>query len=250
MYNRQLFTAALGLQSPWEVVRIEFDPQGRRLDLHLDFARGSRFPCPEGDEARCPVHDTEQKTWRHLDFFQHQAYLHARVPRITCPAHGVHQVKVPWARPESGFTLLFEALLMALVCQMPVRAAAGIVGEHDTRLWRVLHHYVEKARERSSHAGVSQVGIDDTSSRRGQDYVSLFVDIPRPRVLYATPGRDASTVGRFAADLTRPRRGPRGRGGGVHRHEPGLHRGDRGAPTERGDHLRPLPPGPAAVGCG
>jgi transposase len=108
---------------------------------------------------------------------------------------------VPWARPESGFTLLFEALLMALVSEMPVKAAAGIVGEHDTRLWRVLHHYVDRARAASSHAGVAQVGIDETSSKRGQDYVSLFVDLPSPRVLYATPGRDAATVQRFAGDL-------------------------------------------------
>ncbi len=202
MDNRTLFTAALGLQPPWEVGGIEFDPQARRLDLHLDFARGSRFPCPEGDEDRCGVHDTEDKTWRHLDFFQHQAYLHARVPRISCPAHGVRQVMVPWARPGSGFTLLFEALVMALVTEMPVKAAAGIVGEHDTRLWRVLHHYVDRARERTSHQGVSKVGIDETSSRRGQDYVSLFVELPAPRVLFATPGRDAAAVGRFAADLT------------------------------------------------
>jgi transposase len=202
MDNRTLFTAALGLQDPWEVTRIEFDPKGRRLDLHLDFARGSRFPCPEGDEARCGVHDTEDKTWRHLDFFQHQAYLHARIPRVACPAHGVHQVSVPWARPGSGFTLLFEALLVALVSEMPVRAAAEIVGEHDTRLWRVLHHYVDEARVRSSHAGVVKVGIDETSSKRGQDYVSLFVDLDGPRVTFATPGRDASTVERFAGDLT------------------------------------------------
>ena len=91
MDNRVLFTAALGLQPPWEVGGIEFDPKARRLDLHLDFARGSRFPCPEGDEDRCGVHDTEDKTWRHLDFFQHQAYLHARVPRVRCAAHGVRQ---------------------------------------------------------------------------------------------------------------------------------------------------------------
>ena len=40
-----------------------------------------------------------------------------------------------------GFTLLFEALLMAMVPAMPVNAVAKLFGEHDTRLWRVLHHY-------------------------------------------------------------------------------------------------------------
>lgn len=201
MNNLELFKAALGLQDPWMVESMDFDPAGHRLDLHLDFVRGSRFPCPEGDESACQVHDTSEKTWRHLDFFQHQAYLHARVPRVTCPAHGVRQIFVPWARPESGFTLLFEALLMALVSEMPVRAVADLTGEHDTRLWRVLHHYVQIARAARSDADVRRVGVDETSARRGQDYISLFVDLEHSRVLYATEGRDHTTVERFAADL-------------------------------------------------
>jgi len=200
--NLDLFKAALGLQDPWTVASMDFDAAGHRLDLHLDFARGSRFACPEGDEEACAVHDTSAKTWRHLDFFQHQAYLHARVPRVSCPAHGVRQVAVPWARPDSGFTLLFEALLMALVTDMPVAAAADLTGEHDTRLWRVLHHYVGLARASRSDAGVRRVGIDETSARRGHDYISLFVDLKRSAVLYATEGRDHSTVERFAQDLS------------------------------------------------
>ena len=53
-------------------------------DIEIDFARGGRFPCPHCAKADCPVHDTAMQTWRHLDFFQHQAFLHARMPRITC----------------------------------------------------------------------------------------------------------------------------------------------------------------------
>jgi transposase len=198
-----LFQAALGLAEPWQVTRTAFDATARRLDLYLDFPKGARFGCPEGDESACPVHDTEPKTWRHLDFFQHQAYLHARVPRVTCPAHGTRQVRLPWARPGSGFTLLFEALLMALLAQMPVKAVAELVGEHDTRLWRLLHHHVEQARATLDLGEVSRVGVDETSAKRGQDYVSLFVDLdaPKPRVVFATEGRDHSTVARFAADL-------------------------------------------------
>ncbi len=198
-----LFQAALGLAEPWQVTRTTFDATARRLDLYLDFPMGARFPCPQGDQSACPVHDTEPKTWRHLDFFQHQAYLHARVPQVICPAHGTRQVALPWARPGSGFTLLFEALLMALLAEMPVKAVAVLVGEHDTRLWRLLHHHVEQARAKLDLAEVTRVGVDETSAKRGQDYVSLFVDLdaPNPRVLFATEGRDHSTVARFAADL-------------------------------------------------
>jgi transposase len=121
------------------------------------------------ERSGCEVQDTSEKCWRHLDFFQHQAYLRARVPRVRCPEHGVHQVELAWARAGSGFTLLFEALLMALVAEMPVRAVAELVGEHDTRLWRVLHHDVAAARARQDLSEVVRVGIDETSFRRGQD---------------------------------------------------------------------------------
>ncbi len=167
----------------------------------MDFAAGARFECPECDLAGCKVHDTEQKTWRHLDFFQHQAYLTARVPRVSCPEHGVHQVKLAWARPGSGFTLLFEALTMALCAQMPVRAVADLIGEHDTRVWRVVHHYVDRAVAAQDLSQVERVGLDDTSFRRGQSYVTLFADLDRRRCVFATPGRDAATVERFAQDL-------------------------------------------------
>ena len=64
-----LFTAALGLGGPWRVARTEFDAQQTRLDLYLEFDRGARFPCPVGGCAHdaCRVHDTADKTWRHLD---------------------------------------------------------------------------------------------------------------------------------------------------------------------------------------
>ena len=104
------------------------------MDIAINFRRGSDFPCPVCGQA-AKVHDTEEKTWRHLDFFQHSAYLTVRVPLCKCDAHGVKQVQVPWARPGSGFTLLFEALLMALIKVMPVAVVARLVEENDTRTW-------------------------------------------------------------------------------------------------------------------
>ena len=81
MHDLDLFSAALGVEEPWEVVDVKFDPERRRLDLRIDFAKGARFRCPECGAAGCKVHDTERHTWRHLNFFQHEAYLSARVPR-------------------------------------------------------------------------------------------------------------------------------------------------------------------------
>jgi transposase len=140
MRDTELLQAALGLQAPWSVSATRFDEAARRLDIDIAFSRGARFACPSCGAAGCPAYDSEAMTWRHLGFFQHQCYLTAAVPRVRCEACGVRRVTVPWAREGSGLTLLFEALVMALVTSMPVARVARMVGEHDTKLWRVIHH--------------------------------------------------------------------------------------------------------------
>ena len=84
---------------------------------------------------------------------------------------------------------------------MPVKSIADIIKEHDTRLWRVLNHYVHESLQESDFSAVTQVGVDETSSKRGHNYVSLFVDMKSSQVLFATEGKDASTLERFKADL-------------------------------------------------
>ena len=200
MNENQLFQAALALLPPWLVSRCSFDESAGRLDIHLDFPRGGAFPCPVCG-VLCKAYDTDELTWRHLNFFQHQAFLHARTPRVKCAHCGIHRVAVPWARPDSGFTLLFEAFVMTLAKSMPVLAVARLVNEHDTLIWRMVTHYVDAARAKADHSTVTQAGVDETASRRGQDYVSLFVDLELRKVLFATPGKDASTVAVFAQDL-------------------------------------------------
>jgi transposase len=203
MHDLDLFQQALGLEEPWEVVDVKFDAARRRLDLWVDFRKGARFACPECGAAGCKVHDTESHTWRHLNFFEHEAYLTARVPRVVCSEHGTRQVQVPWARGRSDFTLLFEALVMAMVKEMPVAAVAGLVSEHDTKLWRVVHYYVDQAVAAQDLSGMEELGIDDTSFRRGQSYVSVFCDLApcERRAVFVADGRGQETVEQFAGFL-------------------------------------------------
>src|SRR5664279_3364028 len=102
MRDTFLLQQALGLTPPWTVSRSDFAPESQRLDIQIDFAPGSRFACPTCGAADCPAHDTERMSWRHLNFFQHQAYLNARVPRVRCEQCGVKKIGVPWARSGSG----------------------------------------------------------------------------------------------------------------------------------------------------
>ena len=179
----------------------EFNQDKHRLDIEIDFPRGSLFSCPSCGKEGCNAYDTERHTWRHLNFFQHEAYLTAPVPRVNCGDCGVKTIEVSWARSRSGFTLLFEALIMMLAKGMPVKSIANLVKEHDTRLWRVLDHYVHESRDRSDFSAVTAVGVDETSSKRGHNYVSVFVDMKSSQILFATEGKDASTLERFKTDL-------------------------------------------------
>ena len=176
----------------------------RRLDITLNFPKGSQFACPECGEL-CGVHDTDQRTWRHLNFFEHQTYLHARQPRVKCKNHeknNVKTVEVPWARSGAGFTLLFEAWVMVLAKNgMTSNAIGRQVGEYDTLIWRILTHYVDEARKEMDLSKVTQVGMDETSRAKGHKYVTTFMDLDERRIIFAVKGKDAETVKAFKQDL-------------------------------------------------
>src|SRR5574340_724560 len=167
MQDTDLFQLALGLSSPWTVTHSAFDAVDGRLDLYVDFARGSRFACAQYGRAGCAVHDTKDETWRHLDFFQHRTLLHA-------------------------------AFMLTLAKAMPIANAARLLGEHDTRLWRIVEHDVGRAVEKLDLSDVRRIAADETSARRGHDYISLFVDMARRKVVTVAEGKDAATVKEFA----------------------------------------------------
>jgi transposase len=202
MQPEALFGMALGIVPPWEVTEVSFSQESKRLDLTIDFQRGATFLCPVCG-APAAAYDTTEKTWQHLNFFQYEAYLHARVPRVNCPNEGcgVKQVQVPWARAGSGFTLLFEALVMTMARDMPVNVVARLLSVTDTRLWRVINAYVETARANEDFSDVKRIGVDETSVRKGHDYVSFFFDLDKKKLLFGTEGKDNETVKAFVADL-------------------------------------------------
>ena len=196
-----LFTSALGLQPPWVVEDVKLDTAKRRIDFEVG-CQGALLACPQCGAAAQPVHDRLRRSWRHLDFFQFEAWLHADVPRVGCTACGkTSQVVVPWAREGSGFTLLFEALALALCRDMPVKQAAVLLRCADKQLWRRIDHYVAQARALDDMSAVQIVGIDETSLQRGQSYITVVHDLDTKRLLFATEGRDHQTVVDFAADL-------------------------------------------------
>ncbi len=196
-----LFTSALGLQAPWAVRDVRLDTAKHRIDFDVE-CRQALLTCPACGAVSQKVHDRLTRSWRHLDFFQYEAWLHAEVPRVGCAACGkTTQLSVPWAREGSGFTLLFEALALTMCQDLPVRQTARALRVRDKQLWRRIEHYVTEARRRQDMSQVRIVGIDETSLRRGQDYVTVVHDLDAKRLLFCTPGRDHQTIHAFAQDL-------------------------------------------------
>jgi transposase len=199
--NIELFQLALGLIEPWKVQDVNLSLEKEKLDIYVHHTRGFKFTCT-GCKDTHSAHDTISRTWKHLNFFQYETYLHCSVPRIRCTkCKKTSTVPVPWARAGSGFTLLLEAFTMELSRVMAISMVGLTIGEHDTRIMRVVTHHVHNTREKVDMSAVRKIGVDETSEKKGHNYITTFVDLERECVLYATKGKDSTTIKRFTKDL-------------------------------------------------
>src|SRR5690606_11094005 len=121
MQSEQLFEEAMGVNSPWYVGETRFDAEARTLTIQVYFRAGNRFEYP-GIAGEHPVHDTQTKRYRHLNFFEYECFLQVRVPRVKLPDGSVRLIDPTWAGKLRGFTLLFEALVLSLCREMPFAA--------------------------------------------------------------------------------------------------------------------------------
>ena len=189
----KLFEAALGIAHPWAVESVVFDEQAKTLTVLIDFKVGSHFAVA-GHVGTHPVHDTVTKTYRHLNFFEHECHLQVRTPRVKLPNGSVRLVEPDFAGRLNGFTLLFEAFILMLARQMPFAAVSRIVGESPHRVLAVCQKYVEMACGLADYSDVTALAIDETSRARGHSYVTLAADAEARKVLFVTEGRDAKTI--------------------------------------------------------
>jgi transposase len=214
MAVEHLFTQALGLSAPWKVIKCDFDPAAKALELVIDFERGARFTDPDTGEL-CAVHDTVQRSWEHLRFFEHRTTIRARVPRMKTPSGAVKTVEVPWAKPNSGFTLLMEAHLLVMAKVMPVAEVSRQTKVSEDRIWHLIRARIGEAWKQTDWSTLERLGVDETSTRKGHKYGTVFLEITgketergrgasrAARLLFFTPGKDKETFSEFVAELER-----------------------------------------------
>ena len=199
--QNQLFETALAIAKPWFVNGVDFDAAKKTLTISVDFVAGTRFAAP-GIAGVHPVHDTQIKRLRHLNFFQHECFLDVRTPRVKLPDGRVVLIEPDWFGKLAGFTLLFEALVLAMAQQMTFAAVARLVGLSWHRVHAICSRYVDLALAEADLSAVTAVAIDETSSRRGHNYLTIAADAEERKVVFVTEGKDAKTITRFADYLT------------------------------------------------
>ena len=202
MQDTKLFETILGITAPWHIARVELKTAEKRVDLWLAH-ESTRWSCPECEADLAGFDHAEERTWRHLDTCQFQTHLHAEIPRVQCPTHGVKQVRVPWAEPRSRFTLLMERLVIDLILQCStVTGACAIVGISWDEAWGIMQRAVARGRARKEARPIAYIGVDEKAFRKGHRYHTVVCDLERSTVEFVAEDRKTASLAAYYAQLT------------------------------------------------
>lgn len=192
--DTKLFETILGITTPWHIARVELTTDEKRVGLWLEH-EPIRWPCPECGAELAGFDHAEERTWRHLDTCQFQTHLHAEVPPVQCPTHGVKQVRVPWAEPRSRFTLLMERLVIDLILQCStVKGACAIAGLSWDEAWGIMQRAVARGRARKEARPIAYVGVDEKAFRKGHRYHTVVCDLDRATVEFVAEKRKTESL--------------------------------------------------------
>ena len=202
MRDIDLYTRILGIQAPWRVADVEVDmPQGQVI-VHVERKAGAQPCCPTCSKP-APGYDSRRRRWRHLDTCQYKTILEADVPRVKCPEHGVVTTTVPWAEPNSGFTALFEALVIDWLKEASTSAVARLMGLSWNAIDGIMQRAVKRGLARRKKTCAQHLGVDETAFRKRHDYVSIVSDQDNGTVLYVGKDRKKADLKQWFEALPR-----------------------------------------------
>jgi transposase len=161
--------------------------------------RGARQRCGRCGR-RCPWEDGPQRRrrWRSLDAGTTKVWLEAVAPRVRCREHGVTVAAVPWARHDAGHTYAFDDQ----VAWLAVHTSRTAVSELMRVAWRTVGAICKRVaadaeRRVNRLANLRRIGIDEISYKRNHNYLTVVVDHDSKLLVWAAPGRDKETLGKF-----------------------------------------------------
>lgn len=207
MQDHELYRQILGIESPWQVARVELKLSEGEVHVYLEHREGSSWACAECGVV-CQAYDHQgERQWRHLDTCQYQTILHARPPRTQCAEHGVRVVKLPWAEPGSRFTALLERLAIDWLRVASQKAVGEQLGLSWDEIHGIMERAVERGLERRKAEALPRLGVDEKAFRKGHKYFTLVNDLSRSRVLYIAEDRTQASLDGFWKTLTQEQLG-------------------------------------------
>lgn len=202
--DTELYRHLLGITPPWTVEKVDLDAKALRIDVHLGHREGLRWNCPECDKP-CGLHDhADERLWRHLDSCQFLTFVHARVPRVKCREHGVRLVRVPWAEAGSRFTMLFEALAIAVLREASVSGAAKLLGLSWDEAHGIMQRAVQRGLAARDELDLTVIGVDEKSVGHGPRFFTMVYDHIGKRVVHIADGRGKESLESFFEGLEPP----------------------------------------------
>jgi len=194
MEEFKIFTQALNIQHPWYIDKLEYKDGsfGSELHIYLNHKKRVKF---EYENELYSVYDHQSRKWQHLDFFEHRCYLHADVPRVKTKDNKVKLVSVPWSGPGSSFTLLFESKAIELVKNgMSMSKAGKTLRISDKRIFGIINRWVSTALVNQRLSPVKHLSLDETSSKKGHNYLTILCDRKAKKVVGIAEGKDKNAV--------------------------------------------------------
>lgn len=201
MRDKELYTQILGIRSPWQVADVELSVEAGEVKVYVEPEPGAEHRCPKCG-AVSPGYDRRRRRWRHLDTCQFRTILVADVPRVECSQHGVVTAAVPWSEPGSGFTALFEALVIDWLREASIAAVSRRLGLSWNAIDGIMQRAVRRGLERRADVEANHLGVDETSFRKRHDYVTIVSDQASQRVLHVADGRDQASLSGFYDGLS------------------------------------------------
>jgi transposase len=203
MRDLDFMAQLLGLEDPWRVHKVALAPKDKHLDVSLEHRYGATFSCGECGQPR-PIYDhLSSRRWRHLDHGEFLTWLHARVPRVSCPEHGVRQVQIPWALPGARFTLPFESHAIDTLLEADVLGASRLLNLSWDEAWHVMERAVARGLQAKKRRVRSLLGVDEKSFAKRHRYITLVCDLKRATVEYIGFDRKKTSLDAYYLSLTK-----------------------------------------------
>lgn len=201
MKDTDLYAQILGIQAPWTVADVKLTLAAGEVSVFVEHDSAVPLACPKCG-ATSPGYDKRRRKWRHLDTCQYKTMLVADVPRVQCPEHGVVTVEVPWSEPGSGFTALFEALVIDWLKEATISAVSRQMKLSWNAIDGIMSRAVARGLARREVESPKHLGVDETSFRKRHDYVTIVSDQAEGNVLHVALGRHKKDLTDYYASLT------------------------------------------------